>query len=477
MSTVANTSASGALLGKLKILAASYLGFQTITKSIQLATEVEDTTVAFEVLTGDVKQAKVLFDQVRSFAEASPVTFSNAAQATRTMMSFGIEAQHIQENLRMLSDVTGGNNERFKNLSLSFAQMSAAGRLMGQDLLQMINAGFNPLQQMSKTTGESLIDLKKRMEDGAISSEEVRQAFIDATSEGGMFNGMTERLAETMGGKLNIAMSDLEKAGVQLGQTFGPLVIMMTDGFNENKSVLNDIIWLVEKFTDGIGLAVAMVKDMANAAANMDFDAQWDATNKFLDMTAKRDRDRAREAAKQAKEALQAPAKASQAAAKATAVDQKAIDKAIAEEAKKRDALAKQQAKAAADRLKEIERLKKAADDAFKKEVQSAMEAAKKHFEIEREKRKKIRDDIAQGPASMEVGSAEAAKFFADQANARIAAEAMPEQREPTQKEILAETQKQFLEAQKQTQLQAKQEKLMTQLLTEFQQNGFRRVR
>jgi hypothetical protein len=252
---------------------------------------------------------------------------------------------------------------------------------------------------------------------------------------------------------------------------------MLTDGFNENKSVLNDIIWLVEKFTDGIGLAVAMIKDMANAAANMDFDAQWDATNKFLDMTEKRDRDRAREAAKQAKEALQAPAKASEATAKAAAVDQKAVDKAIAEEAKKRDALAKQQAKAAADRLKEIERLKKAADDAFKKEVQSAMEAAKKHFEIEREKRKKIRDDIAQGPTSMEVGSAEAAKFYADQANARIAAEAMPEQREPTQKEILAETQKQFLEAQKQTQLQAKQEKIMSDLLVQFRENGFRRVR
>jgi hypothetical protein len=74
---------------------------------------------------------------------------------------------------------------------------------MCQDFNQMIQNGFSPLETISKTTGESMIELKKRMEDGGISAQEVRQAFIDATSEGGMFHGMTERLAGTVSGKLN----------------------------------------------------------------------------------------------------------------------------------------------------------------------------------------------------------------------------------------------------------------------------------
>jgi tape measure domain-containing protein len=189
------SASSTSAMATIKGLAGAYLGLQTVTKSIKLATEVEDATVAFEVLTGSVNDGKVLFEQIRQFAAASPITFSAAAQATRTMMSFGVAAQDVQKNLRMLSDVTGGNNERFKMLSLSFSQMSAAGRLMGQDLLQMINAGFNPLQQISKMTGESLLELKKRMEEGGISADEVRAAFEAATAEGGMFNGMTERLA------------------------------------------------------------------------------------------------------------------------------------------------------------------------------------------------------------------------------------------------------------------------------------------
>jgi tape measure domain-containing protein len=472
-SMAAGTSSGSAMLGQLKALAAAYLGFQTITKSIKLATEVEDAQVAFEVLTGSVNDGKVLFQQIRDFAAASPITFSNAAQATRTMMSFGIEAQKVQENLRIMSDVTGGNNERFKLLSLAFSQMSATGRLMGQDLLQMINSGFNPLQQISKTTGESLLELKKRMEDGAISSDEVREAFIAATAEGGMFNGMTERLAATMGGKLNIALSDLEKAGASLGQTLSPIIISMTDGFNENKSILNDMIWLVEKFTDGLGFAVAMVKDMADAARNMDFDAEWTATNKFLDAIEKRDRERAAGRAEDAKTAFEQPAKQAEAAAKAADATQAAID----EEAKKRDALAKQQAKAAADRLKEIERLKKAADDAFNKDIANAMEAARKHFEIERAKRQQMRSDIANGPTSMEAGSSDAAKFMADQVNTRIAALAMPERKEPTEKEILAEAKKQYEETVRQTAIQSRQEKILADTLIAIKENKFTRFR
>ena len=221
-----NTAASS-----VKRLAAAYVGFQTVTKSLNLAMQIEDANVAFETLTGSVQDGKVLFEQIREFAAASPITFTNAAQATKTMLSFGIAAQETQRNLQMLSDITGGNNERFKSLTLAFSQMSSAGRLMGQDLLQMINVGFNPLQQISKMTGESMVDLKKRMEDGGISSEEVRRAFEAATAAGGMFHGMTERLAGTLSGQLNIALSQTEQKLAAAGQAMAPVIIQVLNIF------------------------------------------------------------------------------------------------------------------------------------------------------------------------------------------------------------------------------------------------------
>ena len=275
------STASNSAITSIKGMAAAYLSVQTIAKSINLASEVEDATIAFEVLTGSAKDGALLFEQIRKFAAESPVTFSGAAQAAKTMMSFGVAAQDIQKNLQMLSDVTGGNNERFKMLSLAFSQTSAAGRLMGQDLLQMINAGFNPLQQISKTTGESLVELKKRMEDGGISADEVRRAFVDATAEGGMFNGMTERLAGTISGKLNIALSDLEQKAAAAGKAMAPLIGQLLDAFNRLKPVLDAIVNLIDGISQGLGFTIAVWTDLINSMSNFTIDMT--ATNKFLD--------------------------------------------------------------------------------------------------------------------------------------------------------------------------------------------------
>ena len=468
VATSSATSASGQLIGRIKGLVAAYVGLQTITKSIKLATEVEDAQVAFEVLTGSVNDGKVLFQQIRDFAQASPITFSNAAQATRTMMSFGVEAQRIQETLRMLSDITGGNNERFAILTRAFSGMSAAGRLMGEDVQQMIDAGFNPLQQISKMTGESLIELKKRMEAGAIASEEVRQALIAATAEGGMFHGMTERLAQTMGGQLNIAMSDLEKAGASLGQTLGPLIISMTDGFQQNKSILNDMIWLVEKLTDGLGFLTAGIKDnmdslksMLTLSPRLSFDNQ----NKFLNMIDKRNRERAAEQANQQAGALSA-IKEQTAAIQAKTEAEKEAAKAAEAARKKQDA----------DFWKDYDARVKAIEDtesAFTIEVESAMKAAQDFFDNERQKDDERRKEIAQGPASMEVGSAEAAKFMADQANTRLASMAVPATPTPGEKEIAEKTQELLVAQREANDKQQMELDTMKQLLVAFKENGF----
>ena len=101
-----------------------------------------------------------------------------------------------------------GDSEKFKSLTLAFSQMSATGKLMGQDLLQMINAGFNPLQVISEKTGKSIGELKDEMSKGAISTKMVQDAFHAAASEGGQFNGMLEQQSKTMKG----ALSNLEGA-------------------------------------------------------------------------------------------------------------------------------------------------------------------------------------------------------------------------------------------------------------------------
>jgi|688.fasta_scaffold26491_11 tape measure domain-containing protein len=482
---------SSSAIASIKGMAAAYLSVQTVAKSINLASQVEDATIAFEVLTGSAKDGQLLFEQIRKFAAESPVTFSNAADATKTMMSFGVAAQDVQKNLQMLSDVTGGNNDRFKMLSLAFSQTTAAGRLMGQDLLQMINAGFNPLQQISKTTGETMIELKKRMEDGGISSQEVRQAFEDATSAGGMFHGMTERLAGTVSGKLNIALSDLEQKAASAGQAMGPLLIQLLDTFTRLKPILDAVINLIDGISQGLGFAIAVVTDLINSVKNFTVDTT--EMNKFLDLLEQREREAAFEKEKRTHEEFQQ---------KKTVVNEVAIAerkaaeqahdsqmKAIEDQKKAKDDWFKEQKqkykdeqqmykKAAEDRKKEREQAARQVEEQFQRDMETARKAAMDYFAQQEEKNKQRRADVAAGPgAGMEVGSAEAAKFSADQINRQMSVAAVPDQPTPGEVQIAWKAEQLFKEQQAANALATRQIAIMDSLLREAKENGFRRIR
>jgi len=190
-----------------------------IGDSVNLAAEAESASIAFEVLTGSVDESAKMVEGLRQLAAASPLNIRDTQQAAKTMLAFGLSTQEVLPSLRMLGDITGGNSERFKNLTLGFSQMVSAGRLMGGELRQMVEAGFNPLQEISRQTGESMLELKKRMEDGAISSREVAAAFKSATEEGGMFFGMIERASKTTEGKFAKLADEIYGVKKAIGET------------------------------------------------------------------------------------------------------------------------------------------------------------------------------------------------------------------------------------------------------------------
>lgn len=125
-----------------------------------------------------------------------------------------------------------GDKGKLDSLTLAFSQMSATGQLMGQDLNQMINAGFNPLLQMSKDTGKSVGVLKDEMGKGKISADMVAQAFQNATKEGGQFYGMSERMSQTLGGQLSTTVSNINDKLLELYNIIQPYLLPVISNFN-----------------------------------------------------------------------------------------------------------------------------------------------------------------------------------------------------------------------------------------------------
>ena len=214
------------------------------SEMIRVRGEFQSMQTAIETMVGEDIAGR-LIPQIKELAKISPLTMSDMVGAEKMMLGFNIQAEATIKYLKAISDISMGESSKFNSLTLAFSQMSAAGKLMGQDLNQMINAGFNPLQIISEKTGKSIATLKDEMSKGAVSAEMVQQAFIDATSAGGKFYNMSENASKTINGQLSMMQDALDSVFNELGIKSESVImdgIQMTTSLIQNYETVGKVL-------------------------------------------------------------------------------------------------------------------------------------------------------------------------------------------------------------------------------------------
>lgn len=211
------------LTSKMKQMGAAVLGGMGLkelaSRIISVRSEFESMETSLKVLLGgNQKRLNEIMGQIKEYALASPLNTKDMVGAVQMMTSFGIEAEKSIDFLKAIGDISMGDTGKFNSLALAFSQMSSAGKLMGQDLMQMVNAGFNPLEEIARKTGKSIGELKEEMSKGAISSKMVQDAFISATSAGGKFFGMSQEGAKTLNGQISMLQESFDMMFNEIGQ-------------------------------------------------------------------------------------------------------------------------------------------------------------------------------------------------------------------------------------------------------------------
>jgi len=206
---------------------------------IKARAEMEDTEVMFKTMLGSAEKADKLIFKIRDLAAKTPFGEKELFKNSKLLLNFGLSAEEVIPSLTMLGDISGGNVDRFNRLSLAFAQVKSQGRLLGNDMLQMVGAGFNPLQVISEKTGLSMGKLKDIMAKGGISFEHVRKSMKLATSEGGKFFNLMEERSKTASGRFSTFIDNMRKEFVELGKILEPIT----------KLIIEKLIVLTEKFS------------------------------------------------------------------------------------------------------------------------------------------------------------------------------------------------------------------------------------
>jgi len=247
------------------ITAAGNMAAGFFADSIQAGLDRQKIQTSFNVLAGSEDTGKELTRQLVDLQQ-STILGSEVFGAAQTMMGFGFNAlksgeddiKSVTENLKMLGDVSMGDKEHLNGLALVYSQVCAAGKMNTQDLYQFINNGWNPLEQMSKSTGKSISQLKDEIAEGKITFDKVHESLVQSTSAGGKFNNMLGEIAKTPFGKMQQLNGAWEEFKIKAGQAFTPLVSFALE-------LANKLLPYLEKMLTPLSNGIAKVVDYIKA--------------------------------------------------------------------------------------------------------------------------------------------------------------------------------------------------------------------
>ena len=286
------TVAAGQMIADFAKQASSKLA-EVVKSGVDYNATMESYLTNFKVMLGSEEAAATKLSEIRKMAASTPFSLDDLTSGTQTLLQFGIAADDTTGVLQRLGDISLGNAEKLQTLTRAYGKMSSAQKVTLENVNMMIDAGFNPLNQICDATGESMSDLYKRISDGKVSFSELQAAVEAATSQGGQFyNGMLEA-SQTFSGRLSTLTDNTKALLGGLSDSFysslsdllpvaNDVVLELTDAFTEGgvPAMLDTAAELLDNFADGliqkIPDAVSAVSDLLTELLNYLADHQDD---------------------------------------------------------------------------------------------------------------------------------------------------------------------------------------------------------
>ena len=264
------TVAAGQMIADFAKQASSKLA-EVVKSGVDYNATMESYLTNFKVMLGSEEAAATKLSEIRKMAASTPFTLDDLTGGTQTLLQFGIAADDTTGVLQRLGDISLGNAEKLQTLTLAYGKMSSAQKVTLENVNMMIDAGFNPLNQICDATGESMSDLYKRISDGKVSFSELEAAVEAATSQGGQFyNGMLEA-SQTFSGRMSTLKDNVSALTGELTSglfaALGELVVKL----NEVVVSFLDSDEKMAQLKETIGVLTAAV--VAVAAAIMSYKA------------------------------------------------------------------------------------------------------------------------------------------------------------------------------------------------------------
>lgn len=263
------TVAAGQMIADFAKKAASELS-NVVKSGLEYNASMQSYMTNFKVMLGSEEQAAEKLAEIRKMAASTPFSLDDLTDGTQTLLQFGIAVDDTTGVLQQLGDISLGNADKLQTLVRAYGKMSSAQKVTLENVNMMIDAGFNPLNQICTATGESMADLYKRISDGKVSFAELESAVASATSQGGQFyNGMLEA-SQTFSGRMSTLKDNVSALTGELTsglfEALGELVVKVNEAAvsllddEEKMSQLKDTLGNLASVVTAAGAAFVAYK-------------------------------------------------------------------------------------------------------------------------------------------------------------------------------------------------------------------------
>lgn len=192
--------------------------------------EMEQYTTSLEVMLGSASKASAMIEKMRDFAAKTPLTLENVISGGSLLMSYGVDESNLIDTMTKLGDLASGNAEKMDRITLAYGQMLAKGKVTGEELMQMTEAGV-PLQTaLAESIGVTGEEFSKMVSAGKVGIDDLNKAITGLTTGDGKFAGMMEKQSQTMQGMLSTLQDNISEFLRKMGE----------GAFGEVKSALQE---------------------------------------------------------------------------------------------------------------------------------------------------------------------------------------------------------------------------------------------
>ena len=221
-------------------------------------------TTSFTVMTGSADKASETVKKLADIGATTPFDMPQLADATSLLMNFGFSADDAVDSMMMLGDISQGNAEKLDTIARAFGKMNSAQKVSLESINMMIDAGFNPLQEISEKTGESMQSLYDRISKGKMSVDEITESMKRSTSEGGKYFQSMDAQSQTLEGRLS-TLSDTVNS--KLGEALQPILQKTADEWIPNitnaidNMDIDSVVSVIDDIVSGVGDLFGFIMD------------------------------------------------------------------------------------------------------------------------------------------------------------------------------------------------------------------------